>query len=90
MCSIMGYCGVTADLTKFKTGFERTISRVGISLYATENSTDLKKLERALGRKAIHLRATATAKSSFPYTTNTGPICSPCSTLNLPASFMTP
>ena len=27
MCSIMGYCGVTADLTKFKTGFERTISR---------------------------------------------------------------
>ena len=27
MCSIMGYCGKTADLTKFKTGFERTISR---------------------------------------------------------------
>ncbi len=27
MCSIMGYCGVTADLTKFQTGFERTISR---------------------------------------------------------------
>ena len=27
MCSIMGYCGDTADLTKFKKGFERTISR---------------------------------------------------------------
>ena len=27
MCSIMGYCGITADLTKFKKGFERTISR---------------------------------------------------------------
>ena len=27
MCSIMGYCGETADLTKFKKGFERTISR---------------------------------------------------------------
>ena len=27
MCSIMGYCGDTADLTKFKMGFERTISR---------------------------------------------------------------
>ncbi len=27
MCSIMGYCGKTADLTKYKKGFERTISR---------------------------------------------------------------
>ena len=27
MCSIMGYCGVSADLDKFKTGFERTVSR---------------------------------------------------------------
>lgn len=27
MCSIMGYCGKGADLSKFKEGFERTISR---------------------------------------------------------------
>lgn len=27
MCSIMGYCGRSADLSKFKEGFERTISR---------------------------------------------------------------
>ena len=27
MCSIMGYCGKSADLSKFKEGFERTISR---------------------------------------------------------------
>lgn len=27
MCSIMGYCGKLADLSKFKEGFERTISR---------------------------------------------------------------
>ncbi len=27
MCSIMGYCGETADLEKFKKGFDRTISR---------------------------------------------------------------
>lgn len=27
MCSIMGYCGKSAELSKFKEGFERTISR---------------------------------------------------------------
>lgn len=27
MCSIMGYCGKDADLSRFKEGFERTISR---------------------------------------------------------------
>ena len=27
MCSIMGYCGSSAALDKFKTGFERTVSR---------------------------------------------------------------
>lgn len=27
MCSIMGYCGVSADLQKFKQGFNKTISR---------------------------------------------------------------
>lgn len=27
MCSIMGYCGVSADLQKFKKGFDKTISR---------------------------------------------------------------
>ena len=27
MCSIMGYCGKGADLSKFKKGFEKTISR---------------------------------------------------------------
>ncbi len=27
MCSIMGYCGSSADIVKFKEGFERTISR---------------------------------------------------------------
>jgi len=27
MCSIMGYCGKGVDLSKFKEGFERTISR---------------------------------------------------------------
>ena len=27
MCSIMGYCGKSADLAKFKEGFQRTVSR---------------------------------------------------------------
>ena len=27
MCSIMGYCSALADLDKFKTGFDKTISR---------------------------------------------------------------
>ena len=27
MCSIMGYCGLGADLDKFKEGFKKTISR---------------------------------------------------------------
>ena len=27
MCSIMGYCGSSADLAAFKKGFEQTVSR---------------------------------------------------------------